>query len=134
MSPERAKAKMAKENTVKVPVEEEFPQAADVQPEGKTTAASDDRRGLTADNVSRYVRYSIFLVLIGLGYIWNSHVAEKQVRRENKLKQQVADAKAEYKTMHARLSAGTRQSAIQDRVDTLGLHPSSKNIYQLKRD
>jgi hypothetical protein len=125
---------MAKENTVKVPVEEEFPEAAEVRSEGKSTASSDDRRGLSSANVSRYVRYAIFLVIIGLAYIWNSHVAEKQVRRENKLKQQVADAKAEYKTMHARLSAGTRQSAIQDRVDTLGLHPSSKNIYQLKRD
>jgi hypothetical protein len=125
---------MAKENTVKVLEEEEFPEAADVQAEGKTSASSEDRRGLSSENVSRYVRYAIFLVLIGLAYIWNSHVAEKQVRRENKLKQQVADAKAEYKTMHARLSAGTRQSAIQDRVDTLGLHPSSKNIYQLKRD
>jgi hypothetical protein len=125
---------MAKENTVRIPEPDEIQQPVAPQDAGKTPASKEDRRGLSSENVSRYVRYAIFLVVIGLAYIWNSHVAEKQVRRENKLKQQVSDAKAEYKTMHARLSAGTRQSAIQDRVDTLGLHPSSKNIYQLKRD
>lgn len=119
---------MAKENSVKntAPVEEvETP----IQPEQK-----EERKGLRAADASRYVKYALFIVVIGLVYIWNSHIAEGQVRRENKLKKEVADAKAEYKTMHARLSAGTRQSAIQVEVDTLGLRASSKNIYQLKRD
>jgi|GEM_PF-2079705 hypothetical protein len=120
---------MTKENTYKkpeTPVEEPMVQPA---PEKQS-----DRKGLKSASASRYVKYAIFIVFIGLAYIWNSHVAEGQVRRENKLKKEVADAKAEYKTMHARLSAGTRQSSIQAKVDTLGLRASSKNIYQLKRD
>ena len=121
---------MAKENTVKA----QAPEEGEAVEQPQAPLKEERRGGFRTGDVSRYIRYAVFLVLIGLAYIWNSHVAEKQVRRENKLKQQVADAKAEYKTMHARLSAGTSQSAIQERVDTLGLHPSSKNIYQLKRD
>ena len=125
---------MAKENTPKME-EPEFDLESS-QPEApQAPKQKDDRRGFRSIDASRYVRYAIFLVVIGLVYIWNSHVAEGQVRRENKLKKEVADAKAEYKTMHARLSAGTRQSVIQYKVqDTLGLRASSKNIFQLKRD
>jgi hypothetical protein len=125
---------MAKENSVKKEALE--PEIEGLEPGVEATPApKSDKKGLRSTDASRYVRYALFLVAIGMVYIWNSHVAEGQVRRENKLKKEVADRKAEYKTMHARLSAGTRQSAIQFRVqDTLGLHASSKNIYQLKRD
>lgn len=90
--------------------------------------------GLVARNVDRYIRYVVFLVIIGLVYIWNSHVAEQQVRREHKLRAGIEDAKAEFKTMQARLSAGTRQSVVAYNADSLGLSVSSKNIYQLSRD
>lgn len=99
--------------------------------EGKQTGAK--AGGLPVHDVRRYIRYTIFLVLVGLIYIWNSHVAEKQVRRESQLKTDIADAKAEYKTVHAKLDAGTRQSTIFEKVDSLGLEATSRNIYKLPR-
>lgn len=92
------------------------------------------RIGLPVRDVGRYIRYVIFLVAIGLFYIWNSHVAEKQVRKESKLKTEIEDAKAEYKTMHARLSAGVRRPVIMQKVDSLGLEASTRNTYKLTRD
>ena len=92
------------------------------------------QRGVRSADVGRYVRYVIFLVVVGLAYIWNSHVAEKQVKQENKLRKEIADAKAEYKTMHARLSAGTRKPVIAAKVDSLGLEATSRNTFKLMRD
>lgn len=79
----------------------------------------------------RYIRYVLFLVGIGMIYIWNSHVAETQVKEEARLRKEIADAKAEYKTMHARLSAGTRRGVIFEKVDSLGLKVTSNNVYKL---
>jgi Bacteriodetes cell division protein (FtsL-like) len=82
-------------------------------------------------DAGRYVRYVLFLVAIGMVYIWNSHVTEKQVKEEERLRKEIADAKAEYKTMHARLSAGTRRQVIFEKVDTLGLRVTSTNVYKI---
>jgi cell division protein FtsL len=90
--------------------------------------------GLRSSNVGKYIRYVVFIVVIGLVYIWNSHVAENQVREENKLRKQIYDAKAEYKTIHARLSAGTRRQVISEKVDSLGLRTSSNNVFKLKNE
>lgn len=89
--------------------------------------------GLPVKNVDRYIRYVIFLVVVGLIYIWNSHVAEQQVRREHRLRAQIEDAKAEFKTMQGRLSASTRKSVVSLNVDSLGLQVATQDIYQLER-
>ena len=118
---------MEAENKIKEP--EVAPEAQSEQKEKK----GGKKGGLVVHDVRRYIRYTLFLVAIGLAYIWNSHVAESQVRKENKLKAEIADAKAEYKTVHARLDAGTRQSTIFEKVDSLGLEATSRNIYKLSR-
>lgn len=119
---------MDKENKVRTPENENAAEPVDSgEQQGK-------RSGLPVKDVSRYIRYVIFLVAVGLFYIWNSHVAEGRVREENKLRREITDAKAEYKTMHARLSAGTRKYVIADSVKALGLHATSENIYKLTRD
>lgn len=82
-------------------------------------------------STTRYISYVLFLVAIGMVYIWNSHVAETQVKEEARLRKEIADAKAEYKTMHARLSAGTRRQVIFEKVDSLGLKATSTNVYKL---
>ena len=120
---------MDNENRVK-PSEEETLETSG----NPTTPERVKRGGLQKVSVRRYIRYVVFLVGIGLFYIWQSHVAEKQVRRQNKLKKEIADAKAEYKTMQARLSAGIRRPVIQAQVDSLGLKATSKNTYKLFRD
>ena len=112
---------MENENKVKA---KETPQEA----EGRM------RGGLPVRNVGRYIRYVLFLVVIGLVYIWNSHVAEQQVRQEDRLRKEIESAKAEYKTMHAKLSAGTRKPIVGAGADSLGLALHTQNVYKLMRD
>lgn len=119
---------MEVENKVREP--EEAPVAHSEEDQAQSGAKGG---GLPVGNVRRYIGYTVFLVLVGLLYIGLSHAAEKQVRRESQLKTDIADAKAEYKTVHAKLDAGTRQSTIFEKVDSLGLKPSSNNIYKLPR-
>ncbi len=71
--------------------------------------------------VDKYLRFAIFLVVVGLIYIWNAHTAEKQVRRRDTLNHEIRELKSKYTTLNSELSYGTRQSEIADRVDTLGL-------------
>ena len=89
------------------------------------------RTGWRSLEAGRYIRYVLFVVGIGMVYIWNSHIAENQVKEEARLRKEIADAKAEYKTMHARLSAGTRRGVIFEKVDSLGLRVTSNNVYKL---
>ena len=79
----------------------------------------------------KYLRYLIFIVCIGLVYVWNSHYAEKQLKREDDLKREISEAKAEFRTIHARLSSGTRKSVISAKVDTLGLKVLDTPPYKL---
>lgn len=91
-------------------------------------------KGLPIRNVGRYIGYVAFLVFIGLFYIWNSHVVEKQVRRESELRKEIDIAKAQYKAMHGRYSAGTQKSVVVSFADTLGLEVNTRNVYKLPRD
>lgn len=120
---------MEKENRVIAP---EAPQP-DNGREQATAAEKPRRWSWRSIEAGRYIRYVIFLVLFGMVYIWNSHVAETQVKEEARLRKEIADAKAEYKTMHARLSTGTRRQVIFAKVDTLGLKVASTNVYKLSK-
>ena len=110
-------------------LEAEAPVEEQVQEQSKPR-----RFGIRFDDVGRYVRYVVFFVGIGMIYIWNSHVAEKQVKQESELRKDISDAKAEYKTMHARLSAGTRRRVIFGKVDSLGLNTTSDNVFKITSD
>lgn len=112
---------MESENTVKEPPREE--------PEEQVRRSG--RFGL--GRMDKYVRYTVFVVVVGLIYIWNSHYAEDQIRREEKLKKELADAEAEYKTINARLSGLTRRYAIEEKIDTLlGLKNWSRPPYKIE--
>lgn len=87
--------------------------------------------GFRSKDAGRYIRYVLFVVFIGMVYVWNSHIAEQQVKEEARLRKEIADAKAEYKTMHARLSSGTRRHVIFQKVDSLGLRSTNANVFKL---
>ena len=75
--------------------------------------------------------YVIFLVSIGLLYIWNSHFAEKQVRKAEQLQRELRDLKSEYMTLNAQLSNARQQSEIAKRVSSMGLEELKAPPYKL---
>lgn len=92
------------------------------QPETNEPAEEKKQGGLSASKIDRYLRFVVFLVFIGLVYIWNSHWAESQIRHEEELEEAIREAKSEYKTSNARLSHDTKRSVVAAKVeDSLGL-------------
>lgn len=103
---------------------------------GKLVAQLDAIRllGNFPDWVQRNARFILFLVLVGMVYIWNSHSSERQVRRIDQLEQQLKELKAQHMTLNASLSQSRRQSHIAPLADSLlGLKHSTTPPVVLKR-
>ena len=90
--------------------------------------------GLSVGKVDEYLRFMIFLALIGLAYIWNSHQAEKQVKLLEAYQKDVKSLKANYLLKESTLSASTRLSEIIDLVDTLGLKKLKEPAFKIVRN
>lgn len=89
------------------------------------------KKGLSLRLVDDYLRFVLFLAVIGLAYVWNSHQAEKKIKMETALQTQVESLKARYLLKQSTLSAGTRLSEIKAVVDTLGLRAQNEPVYKL---
>ncbi|MDP5171292.1 MAG: FtsL-like putative cell division protein [Bacteroidia bacterium] len=79
------------------------------------------RKGLKIGRVDDYLRFVVFLALIGMGYIWNSHLAERQVKELETVRSSVKELKSRYLLKRATLGASARFSEIEAAADTLGL-------------
>lgn len=117
------------ENTVKrtEPEQEEAP-----KPEGKKGKIK-EVLGLTQKKMDEYLRFFIFLVLIGLVYVWNSHLAEKQVIKEDRLKTEIRDLRLHYISIESELSEQKKPSVVADSVEKHGLHLLTQAPYQLEK-
>ena len=91
------------------------------------------RQGLSSRKVDDYLRFSLFLVLIGMVYIWNSYEAERQVKLMEEYQTSVKDLKSRYLLKKATLSADLRFAEIKHQVDTLGLRPLYEPAYKIVR-
>ncbi|MEM7654792.1 MAG: FtsL-like putative cell division protein [Bacteroidota bacterium] len=91
------------------------------------------RQGLSSRKVDDYLRFSLFLVVIGLFYIWNSYQAEKQVKLMEAYRVSVKDLKSRYLLKQSTLHADMRFAEVREQVDTLGLRPLYEPAYKIVR-
>lgn len=98
---------------------------------GKSPEKEGAKRGLSVRKVNAYLRFVLFLTLIGMGYIANTHYAVEQVRKAEGLRKEVKDLRSKYLMRESTLRAGLRFSEVADRVDTLGLHRLTAPPYRL---
>jgi hypothetical protein len=74
----------------------------------------------------------MFVMLLGIFYISNTHYAEKTVRKINALQAEVEDLRADYTTMKADLMLASKQSEVARKVKPYGiketLHPPYKLV------
>lgn len=89
------------------------------------------KKGIPITEVEKYLRFIIFLTVIGLVYIWNSHRAEGRVRRVQELENEVRELKSDYSNLSAELSYSTRRSVLEKRVDSIGLMKMDKPPFML---
>ena len=72
----------------------------------------------------KYLPRILFVSVILIFYIGNTHYAERTVRRIDKMKVEVENIRAEYTTMKADLMYASKASEVAKRVAPLGLEES----------
>lgn len=65
--------------------------------------------------------YLIFLSVLGMVYIANSHMAVKNIRAIDKLSKEVKELSWEYKSLKADLMFKSKMTEVAKKVDTIGL-------------
>ncbi len=80
--------------------------------------------------------YLIFLCVLGMIYIANSHMAVKNIRNIDGLSKEVKELSWEYKSLKADLMFKSKMTEVAKKVDTLGLkeliEPPKKIIVEVK--
>lgn len=79
----------------------------------------------------KYLPRILFLTLLTLFYIGNTHYAEKTLRRIDKVKVETEDLRADYTTLKSDYMEASKQSEVARNVAPLGLEESSSPPYQV---
>ncbi|TSJ42861.1 hypothetical protein FO440_01350 [Mucilaginibacter corticis] len=82
------------------------------------------REFITTDEATRALPFVLYLSLLGMIYIGNRHLAEKNIRDIDKLTKEVHELNWEYKVTKADLAYKSTLSEVAKRVDTLGIRES----------
>jgi len=72
----------------------------------------------------QYLPKILFVMLLGILYIGNTHHAEKTIREINRAQSEVEDLRADYTTLKADVMFASKQSEVARRVRELGLRES----------
>jgi hypothetical protein len=81
-----------------------------------------------------YLPKVLFVMLLGILYISNTHYGEKTVRKINTIRAEVEDVRADYTTLKADLMFASKQSEVARKVKELGLKESLMPPFKVKVD
>jgi hypothetical protein len=79
---------------------------------------------ITTDTAIKALPFVLFLALLGMIYIGNRHLAEKNIRDIDKLNKEVKELSWDYKVTKADLAYKSTLTEVAKRVDTLGIKES----------
>lgn len=82
----------------------------------------------------QYVPKILFVMLLGLFYIGNTHHAEKTMRKINAIQAEVEDLRADYTTLKADLMFSSKQSEVARKVKLYGLKESLNPPFKIVVD
>jgi hypothetical protein len=80
----------------------------------------------------KYLPKILFVMVLGLIYISNTHYGEKAVRRINRIQAEVEDLRADYTTLKADLMFASKQSEVAKKVSNLQLKESLKPPFKVE--
>lgn len=109
-------------NTFKVKPENEKKGGAFGWMEGSKPFTGLFENGLPIEIMPRVV----FITLLGIFYIGNTHYAERTIREIDKLEKQVEDLRADFTTLKADYMFSSKQSEVARRIAPRGLEESKK--------
>jgi hypothetical protein len=82
-------------------------------------------RGIfNSDSATKALPFVLFLVLLGMIYIANRHLAERNIRDIDKIGKEVKELSWDYKTTKAELAYKSTLTEVAKRADTLGIKES----------
>jgi len=76
---------------------------------------------VSKESATGILPYLIFLCVLGMIYIANSHMAVNNIRDIDRLSKEVKELSWEYKSLKADLMFKSKQTEVEAKVDTLGL-------------
>jgi hypothetical protein len=79
---------------------------------------------ITTEDATGALPFVLFLAFLGMIYIANMHMAEKNIRSIDKLGKEVQELSWDYKSTKADLAFKSTLSEVAKRADTLGLKES----------
>lgn len=82
----------------------------------------------------QHVPKILFVMVLGLLYIGNTHYAEKTVRKINNVQTEVEDLRADYTTLKSDLMFSSKQSEVAKKVNAFGLKESLTPPYKVVVD
>jgi hypothetical protein len=114
-------------NRLRAQVEEEEAEKALVVEEKQVKEIPDNylmqffTRMFNAESATRALPFVLFLALLGMIYIGNRHLAEKNIRDIDKISKDVKELSWDYKTTKAELAYKSTLTEVAKRADTLGI-------------
>lgn len=80
----------------------------------------------------KYLPKILFVMVVGLIYISNTHYGEKTVRKINSIQAEVEDLRADYTTLKSDLMFASKQSEVAKKVKALELKESLTPPYKIE--
>ncbi len=91
-------------------------------------------KNFNAERATSALPFVLFLALLGMIYIGNMHLAEKNIRDIDKISKEVKELSWDYKTAKADLAYKSTLTEVAKRVDTLGIKESIEPPQRLKAE
>jgi hypothetical protein len=89
-------------------------------------------KSFNAEKATNALPFVLYLAFLGMIYIGNMHLAEKNIRDIDKISKEVKELSWDYKTAKADLAYKSTLTEVAKRVDTLGLKESIEPPQRLK--
>ena len=79
-----------------------------------------------SEQATKVLPFILFIVALGMLYIANRHLAEKNIRDIDKISKQVKELSYDYKSNKAELAFRSTLTEVSKRADTLGIKESGQ--------
>ena len=91
-------------------------------------------KNFNAEKATGALPFVLFMVLLGMLYLGNMHLAEKTIRDIDKTEKEVKELSWDYKTAKAELAYKSTLSEVVRRADTLGIKQSIEPPQKLQAE
>jgi len=81
---------------------------------------------ISAEQATRTLPFVLYVAFLGMIYIGNRHLAEKNIRDIDKMTKEVKELSWDYKSTKADLAFKSTLTEVASRADTLGLKESAQ--------